>query len=379
MSLATLSLGDAAARGWDAVVVGAGPCGSIAARAMALRGMSVLLVEKAELPRAKVCGGCLAQGGIRILDRLGLGHALDGAPALHQLDAWGFGRRASIGVCELRGIDRTRMDETLARAAIDAGAGLLDGSIARVRANGVVELRQVELTEFVQAKTVVVADGVGGGSLASEPRFAWTVTQDSKVGVGAVVHTRLDLPDHAIVMCIGRSGYVGLAPVQGGGTAIAAAVRPAAVSSEGGLARTLQSIVNESGIQLHLPSQLSLRGTAQLTRHRRCVELDRVLVAGDAAGYVEPFTGEGMTWALRSGELVAAIAAQRTRGQLSSGAWTKMIRRELSHAKRRCAVVAGVLDRPWLVRATLATADAAPRLTSALSSGFGRTAQERVA
>ena len=62
----------------DAVVIGAGPAGSVAARERALRGCSVLLVEKARVPRAKVCGCCVNGAAVRTLQRLGLSHVLAG-------------------------------------------------------------------------------------------------------------------------------------------------------------------------------------------------------------------------------------------------------------------------------------------------------------
>lgn len=58
---------------WDAVVVGAGPAGSVTARELARRGRRVLLVDKATFPRAKVCGCCLNRASLAALDAVGLG------------------------------------------------------------------------------------------------------------------------------------------------------------------------------------------------------------------------------------------------------------------------------------------------------------------
>ena len=69
---------------WDALVIGAGPAGSVAARELARRGCRVLLVDKATFPRPKVCGCCVNGAAIRALERLGLGHVLDGAIAARQ-------------------------------------------------------------------------------------------------------------------------------------------------------------------------------------------------------------------------------------------------------------------------------------------------------
>ena len=69
---AMITAEEAAARSWDAVVVGAGPAGSVAARELARRGVSVLLVDKATFPRAKVCGCCLNAAALDTLAKIGL-------------------------------------------------------------------------------------------------------------------------------------------------------------------------------------------------------------------------------------------------------------------------------------------------------------------
>src|SRR5262249_58057061 len=75
---ATLSLNEAAARTWDAVVVGAGPAGSLAARQLARAGLGVLLVDRASFPRWKVCGCCLRAGAPATLRAVGRGDPAPG-------------------------------------------------------------------------------------------------------------------------------------------------------------------------------------------------------------------------------------------------------------------------------------------------------------
>lgn len=381
MSLSTLHLDAASTHTWDVLVIGSGPCGSVAAREAARRGLRTLLVEKSSMPRPKVCGGCLAQGGIATLQRLGLDHVLGGATTLGSLTVRAFARRASVHVRELRGVDRAHMDALLLRAAVNAGAHVLDQTLARVHsaAEGAVDLRCGQNTRRIAARSIIVADGISGGSLADAPPFDWIVARHSKVGLGAVAQEPLNVDPHTIVMCVNRDGYVGLAPIAHAGTAVAAAIRPEALGRDGGARALLAGILRDAGMRLDLPDDLPLRGTAQLTRRRTCVESGRVLIAGDAAGYVEPFTGEGMSWALRSGELAAAFAVQLAEQRLAPGAWTHTLRHELTHAKRRCALVAGVLDRPGLLKLSMTLAEAAPRFAAAVSSAFGRVAQERVA
>ena len=88
------SLGEAC-RIWDVLVVGAGPAGAVAAHELARRGARVLLADRVDFPRGKVCGGCLSVRGLGVLNQLGLGdlpkrlgavpltHARLCRPALH--------------------------------------------------------------------------------------------------------------------------------------------------------------------------------------------------------------------------------------------------------------------------------------------------------
>lgn len=81
--------------------------------------------------------------------------------------------------------------------------------------------------------------------------------------------------------------------------------------ADGGLGRAAARLVREAGWPApELFAELSWRGTPALTRRRTRISEERVFVLGDAAGYVEPFTGEGMAWALASGAAVAPLAAR---------------------------------------------------------------------
>ena len=69
----TLDPGEASRHTWDAIVVGAGPAGAMAARELALGGAAVLLIDKASFPRWKVCGCCLNSAALATLASAGLG------------------------------------------------------------------------------------------------------------------------------------------------------------------------------------------------------------------------------------------------------------------------------------------------------------------
>ena len=112
--------------------------------------------------------------------------------------------------------------------------------------------------------------------------------------------------------------------------------------------------------------ELPWRGTPPLTRQARQVAAERLFVVGDAAGYVEPFTGEGMAWALASGTAVAPIAArgaQQWRPQLIQQ-WTVAHRRAVTRRQTVCRAAAAVLRRPWLTRLTVRLLRQAPLLAA---------------
>ena len=119
---------------WDAIVVGAGPAGSLAARRLSRAGASVLLVEKKCFPRPKVCGACLSPSALTELDRAGLGSLAA------QLDAVELGefhfrfrhRSLRMAMSGGKALSRERLDEALARSAVEAGARLLEGTLAQV-------------------------------------------------------------------------------------------------------------------------------------------------------------------------------------------------------------------------------------------------------
>lgn len=379
MTSASPALADIARASWDAVILGAGPCGSVAARELALRGLRTLLIDRSRFPRFKVCGGCLAPGGVEALRRLGLDHILADAPRFDRLVVCASGRSASTRTGPMRGVDRAHLDHSLALAAIDAGCTMLDGVLTRVEPDERVRLSRDDEIVHINPAALIVADGLKGNSLRALREFDWQIRRRSKIGLGGLAGHSPGLDADSILMCVGRTGYIGFAGVQGGQTAIAAAIHPNALVKPGGVRRVLEDLMIESGAPVRLPNDLTLRGTPQLTRRRRRVEAGRILVAGDAAAYIEPFTGEGMTWALRSGELVACFAQRLVERRLEAGSWTRTLRAEFTWARRRCLLVSAILDRPPMLRASMALTRRCPSVAADISRAFGRLPQERLA
>ena len=92
------------------------------------------------------------------------------------------------------------------------------------------------------------------------------------------------------------------------------------------------------------------QGTAGLTRQTQPLAEERLFLLGDAAGYVEPFTGEGIGWALASAQAVAPLALRAMEGwdQQIAHDWSELYRQIIGRRQRVCRAVAMGLRRPWL-------------------------------
>jgi 2-polyprenyl-6-methoxyphenol hydroxylase-like FAD-dependent oxidoreductase len=146
--------------------------------------------------------------------------------------------------------------------------------------------------------------------------------------------------------------------VEDGRLNLAAALDPGCVKKAGGVGELTRSIIAQSGFPA-VPglAELPWHGTPLLTRRHVRPAGERLLLLGDAAGYVEPFTGEGMTWALGCGRAAAPIACRGAR-RWDEGLERRWVRIYRGLITRRQWVVRGLgflLRRPLLARAMVRT------------------------
>jgi flavin-dependent dehydrogenase len=175
-------------------------------------------------------------------------------------------------------------------------------------------------------------------------------------------------------MACGSGGYVGLVRLEDGRLGMGAALDVAAVRRAGGPGEAAASCLDEVGWPA--PERLAQggwRGTAPLTRQARRLAAERVFVLGDAAGYVEPFTGEGMAWALAAGAAVAPLAAEAWRPALAAR-WEAVYRRVVGRRQFVCRAAAAVLRRPWLAGALIRLLAVAPSLAAPVLALLNRPA-----
>ena len=184
---------DNLSQSWDAIVVGAGPAGSMAAFQIAAKGFKTLLIDKAQFPRGKVCGCCLSSAAVDALTQQGLGDII-ATPAsiqLHSIKVMDDNLVATIALTGGVSISRERFDAALIERAMRCGARFLPGHSCAVSALSdervTVQVVSEERNRLLYANVVIVADGLSGRSLNGQPRFAIQASGSSRFGAGVVL------------------------------------------------------------------------------------------------------------------------------------------------------------------------------------------------
>lgn len=342
---------------WDVCVIGAGPAGSTTARLLADRGLEVLLLDRAEFPRRKVCGCCLNGASLAALDRTGLPDLPGrlGGQRLSLLRLMGDEYQARIQLGKGHyALSRAVFDSALVEAARASGvsfSGSTSGVLALLEENHwTVEVRcgADRTPRSVRSRVVVCADGLEGGALRRHADLAAQVSSTSRVGASLLLKGGgSDLPPGEVRMIFAPEGYAGLVRLEDGLVNVAAAL---SLSLSQG--RTPSEVI---GSLLRRHSQLEgaeivgdVKGTPALTR-RRPVGGRQLFIVGDAAGYVEPFTGEGIAWALNSARLLAPLAALGCRDWDSCllVEWDRRLNRHIRRRQWVCRFARQVLNRPF--------------------------------
>jgi flavin-dependent dehydrogenase len=201
------------------------------------------------------------------------------------------------------------------------------------------------------------------------------VSGDARIGVGTVAPAgALALPPGTITMAVGRAGYAGLVEVEDGCFHVAAALDPGFSRRCGSPARSVASLLAEAGVEGGTGLDgLDWLGTLPLTRRTPRPAGRRVLLLGDAAGYVEPFTGEGMAWALAAAD--SAVPFLR-RGQDSwdrdlERGWAVLHHDLTGRQRRACGMMARALRSPGTVRAAVGLLSRWPSLARPVVAGLG--------
>ncbi len=330
----------------DVVVVGAGPAGAAAAYWLAQAGVDVLVLEKAQFPRDKVCGDGLTPRAVGELVAMGVPtRPEDGWIRNIGLRVYGGGHRLEIPWPELRaypnyGLARPRrdFDQVLADHAAAAGARIqyrtaVTGPVLDERTGRVVGVsarpvddagRRTGEEVTYRAPVVIAADGV-----SARMALALGIEKDVRRPMGVAVRTYVQTPMHDdpwmeshLELWDGPPGRSNLLPGYGwifplgDGTAniglgsVSSRAEATKVDYKDLLRRWLPGLPAEWGVTPEAQVG-AIRGAAlPMAFNRKPLYSRGVLLVGDAGGMVSPFNGEGIAYAMQSGRRAAEVVVQ---------------------------------------------------------------------
>lgn len=354
---------------YDVAVVGAGPAGAAAALAARRVGARVLLLDRVDFPRDKACGDGIAAHALDVLAGLGVTDAVDGYPPLPALRLVSPGGETVARVLPRPAytVPRTVFDARLVAAAVAAGAQLRRHTVRRLVEQGDL----VVLDDTYAARAVVGADGAGsvvrrvlGHSINPERHLA--------LAIRGYVPARPGPPEQFIVTSAARwPAYAWSFPIGDGRANVGygEVLRGEPLSRAHLLDRLAALLPGADPATVtdlrahHLP----------LSTHRPSPGRGRIVLAGDALSLINPFTGEGIFYALLSGALAGAAAAGSP--ERAAHRYAAELRRRLGTHLRHSSVAAWLARRRRVVDAAVRAARRDERVYRAvveLGLGDGR-------
>ncbi|PYY31747.1 geranylgeranyl reductase family protein [Curtobacterium sp. MCBD17_030] len=293
---------------WDVVVVGAGPAGATAARHAALGGARVLLLDKAVFPRYKTCGGGIIGQSRRRLNDRALATIEADLPEVGFSHRMGRVTRVRTEVPFVAMVDRERFDQANVDAAQEAGVVFRDGANVRALADedGRTRLTLSDGDELV-ARVVIGADGSGG----RVGRYVGAVMAVTDLGLEVEVPRRPEDAATGVLLDWGPhpGTYAWVFPK--------AETLTVGVIEQKGHADQTRRYLDDWIERLGLHPTDQDRSSGHLTQWRTGdspLRSGTVLLAGETAGLLEPWTREGISFALRSGEWAGTAAAAHVAG-----------------------------------------------------------------
>lgn len=378
---------------WDVVVVGAGPAGAVSAAQFAKLGYRVALLDRAHFPRHKACAEYMSPGVHEVAHRLGLESAIQDALPCSVPGMEVVSPRGSVLRVEYMAHGQKLYASTLPRHLLDArlvahaeaaGATVLSGIVAHeplVHEGMVAGVRASTAGRTVQigATLTVVADG-SRSAMAKAMKLAVMPRWPRRLGLVAHFEGLAPLRDGFGQMHVGRDGYCGIAPLPDGRLNVAIVVKLDAVTAAGiSATEYFESwIYARPELRTLLAGckrVTSVRGVGPIGSRASRVSTAGALLVGDAAGFFDPFTGEGIYRALRGAELVAEIGQDAlSRSDVSAASMARYDSLRSQAFRRKHAVSALVqlfVQFPGLMEYALPRLASRPATLQALGSVLG--------
>lgn len=292
----------------DVAIVGGGPAGSSCAAFCAAAGLRVVVIERERFPREKVCGDCINPACLPVLERLGLGREVENLPH-GVLDAVDFvsiqGRtvRANLAGARMIAIKRSVFDNRLLNRARELGAQVHEQStVVAIHKRHSGDWKLDVVRDTILARVVVGADG--RNSTVAHLCNLLPRLERERIALQAHVPLPREFGNRIVLQFL-PGGYSGQAPVNETELDLCLV----------GTAPTIASLRSWAETKFNLPGGQQWRTITPLTRAPVSSTQSNLFFVGDAARVVEPFTGEGIYYALRSGESAANAIVRIIRGE----------------------------------------------------------------
>ena len=364
----------------DVLVVGAGPAGSALAASLASSGRSVILLEASCHPRPKACAEYASPRIAEELERLGLPEgswrgdalAVSGMQVIRGDEAVDIRYVDARGPRPAWGLDRTRFDAALAAHAETSGARLLDRTsfVAAERLDGEwrATLRSGRTQGVIRSRWLIGADGARS-RVAHRLGVERPVRIPRRLGLVAHYESEPELADHG-EMHVGRHHYVGLAPLADGRLNVGMALpMEDGGSAEARFAAAIESLPEVARRLAGKRRLTPIRGASPIGHRVSRAAGPGWLLIGDAAGFIDPFTGEGIYRALRSAR--AAADALRARDERAEERYLEGRRAAFAAKDALTWTVQGMLASPPILGYALRRLATRPDLAARLGSALG--------
>ncbi len=327
----------------DVAVVGGSLAGSAAAAALARGGVNVVVLEKTRFPRTKICGSFLSHEALPVLDRLGVLPEVRaaGAVTIRSFALVGAGgQRVETDLpAPVLSLSRERLDAIVAEGAARAGAAQRFGTIVHSIEGDLRRGFRLRTSDLgLRAHAVLGAWGRYSPLDGQLERLRFR-QKASLVGFGKRLSGNSSRLEGRVVLHLFKGGYLGLSLLEGGVVNLAALATPKVAQEAHHDFKELLSRLSDESPSLSadldgltpLPGPVLLSEPVHLGLHGGVA--GDVLLVGDAAGVIDPWTGTGMALALLTGEAAAAPLLDFLAGRLDAE------RLKSAHAAAHRAVV----------------------------------------
>jgi flavin-dependent dehydrogenase len=345
----------------DVAIVGAGPAGSTLAALLAMRGLSVALIDRDEFPRDKLCGEFLSYDALPIVEHLGVD--LAGAPHIAHCRVLGRTRSYQFDFPHpARGVTRMLLDAALHARAVAAGARAITATATNVSRDRVA-------FDGGEVRARVVAGAWGRWGRFDQQLGRGFVRDRAHRNFGFKRHYRGDTDISTIELYSFARGYLGVSAVEGGVTNICGLVHVSRLAQHKGRWDAFIEHIRDDEPRLeamyarYAPAQEQFLSSEPVIFRARSAVEGGIFMIGDASGVIDPLTGNGMAMAMQSA-LVAApfIVDALTSRERAENAYRarhhQLFAPRIAWSRR----VAALLSRPALLDAALALRKAGPLL-----------------